>query len=40
MSENICYKTFNRCKMVVMGMMPMDDNEDVGGNNGNVDGGR
>jgi len=35
--ENVCYKTFNRCKMVVMGMMPMDDEEE---NNGNDGGGR
>ena len=32
MSENVCYKTFNRCKMVVMGMMPMDDDDE--GENG------
>lgn len=32
MSENVCYKTFNRCKMIVMGMMPMDeDNNEDGG---------
>ena len=35
--ENVCYKTFNRCKMVVMGMMPMDDEEE---NNGSGGGGR
>lgn len=32
----MCYKTFNRCKMVVMGMIPMDEDSD----DDRVDGGR
>ena len=39
-SENVCYKTFNRCKMIVMGMMPMDEDEDGGSDDGHDDGGR
>jgi len=32
-SEKVCYKTFNRCKMIVMGMMPMDDDDDENNSN-------